>query len=214
MSAEVLERAFEPFFTTKAKGVGSGLGLATVWGIVAQAGGYAQIYSEPGIGTTLTALFPVTETAPVEEAAMVEATPRGDGEAILVVEDEEALREVTRRVLARNGYSVLVAASGAEALSVSNSFAEPIDLLLTDVIMPGMLGKEVVERIRLARPDIGVLYMSGYAHPVLASQGTLDLGISLVEKPFSERDLVVRVRQVIDNRTRELPATARPTATE
>jgi PAS domain S-box-containing protein len=198
MTEEVLEHAFEPFFTTKAKGEGSGLGLATVYGIVTQAGGYLQIYSEPGRGTTFTALFPATEQRPAAAESSRPVSSHSGGEAVLVVEDEEAMREVTRRILDRNGYRVLVAASGVEAIAIARDRGSEIDLLLTDVIMPQMLGKEVAEHIVEHHPALRVLFMSGYAQPVLASQGTLDPGVSLVEKPFSEAQLLEKVREVLD----------------
>jgi two-component system, cell cycle sensor histidine kinase and response regulator CckA len=199
MPREVLERVFEPFFTTKRKGEGSGLGLATVYGIITQAGGRAEIQSTPGAGTTFTALLPVTDRPPSIDEEKVDSGQLGrGGETVLVVEDEEALREVTRRILSRNGYHVLCAASGPEALKVIEEDDEVVHLLLTDVIMPHMLGKELAVRVTELRPSIRVLYMSGYAQPVLASQGTLDPGVTLVEKPFSEQALLERIRQVLD----------------
>jgi PAS domain S-box-containing protein len=195
---EVAERVFEPFFTTKPKGQGTGLGLATVYGIIHQADGHAAIASAPGAGTTFTALLPATEQRPVP----VEDTPAPQlahgGETVLVVEDEDALREVTRRILTRNGYHVLTAASGPDALKTAEHTDCDIDLLLTDVIMPHMLGKELATTIRETCPAIRVMYMSGYAQPVLASQGTLDPGVTLVEKPFSEPRLLEKVRDVLD----------------
>ena len=141
-------RAFEPFFTTKPKGQGTGLGLATIHGIVTQAGGHVQIYSEPGLGTTFTVLLPATD-APVPEHEPSRRRPRhdGGGETILVVEDEPAMLEVTRRILEHNGYEVLPARSGLEAIRLAEEHHGAIDLLLTDVVMPQMLGKEVAERV-------------------------------------------------------------------
>jgi len=199
MDREVVARAFEPFFTTKAKGEGSGLGLATVYGIITQAGGHAQIYSEPGLGTTFTALFPATDqdVQPRERAA-VQLHLRG-GETVLVVEDEDAMREVTRRILARNGYKVLAASRGEEAITIAQQPDLSIDLLLTDVVMPQMLGKEVAERVRQIQPAVRVLYMSGYAQPVLASRGTLAEGVILVEKPFNEAGLLSKVKEALES---------------
>jgi len=197
MEREVAQRAFEPFFTTKAKGDGSGLGLATVYGIITQAGGNALIYSEPGIGTTVSALFPASQDRPASvRRPATEVGIRG-WETILVVEDELALQEVTRRILARNGHTVLTASSGLEAIRLAESYEGEIHLLLTDVIMPQMLGKEVAERIRLIRAGIPVLFMSGYAQPVLTAQGTLERGVHLVEKPFSEAALMEKVRALL-----------------
>jgi PAS domain S-box-containing protein len=198
MGPEVAKRVFEPFFTTKPRGEGSGLGLATVYGIIAQAGGSAQIDSEPGLGTTFTALFPASEAEPaVAEQASVKAGT-GRGEMILVVEDEDALREVTRRILIRNGHSVLTAADGIEAIEVAKGYEGEIHLLLTDVVMPQMLGKEVADRIQSIRPGIPVLFMSGYAQPVLASHGTMEDGVTLLEKPFTEAGLLAKVRTLLE----------------
>ncbi|MET1071505.1 MAG: PAS domain S-box protein [Umezawaea sp.] len=195
----IAERAFEPFFTTKPKGEGAGLGLATVYGIITQAGGHAEITSAPGAGATFTIILPATDEHPgTDRQPISSATARGGGETILVVEDEEALREVTRRILTRNGYRVLTAADGPEALKIAESGTEDIHLLLTDVIMPHMLGKELATAIRALDPGTRVLYMSGYAQPVLASRGTLDPGVVLVEKPFSAPGLLDRVRTVLD----------------
>jgi two-component system cell cycle sensor histidine kinase/response regulator CckA len=198
MTADVVEHVFEPFFTTKAEGAGTGLGLATVYGILSQAEGHIRIYSEPGAGTTFTIMLPVTAeaAAPVVEAKPYVHTPTG--ETVLVVEDEPALREVTRRILTRNGYHVITAANGPEALDIARDHAGEIHLLVTDVVMPHMLGKEVAERMRAIRPAIEVLFMSGYARPVLAAQGRLDPSVALVEKPFSEADLMAMTGQVLN----------------
>jgi PAS domain S-box-containing protein len=198
MPADVAQHVFEPFFTTKPDSSGTGLGLATVYGILTQAGGNIRIYSEPGTGTTITITMPVTaETAaPIAEPAPYQRTPKG--ETVLVIEDEAALREVTRRILTRNGYQVIVAASGPEALGIAGGHPGEIHLLVTDVIMPHMLGKEIAEKMRLIKPEIEVIFMSGYARPVLASQGRLDPGVALVEKPFSEADLLAIAGQVLN----------------
>jgi PAS domain S-box-containing protein len=196
---EIAERVFEPFFTTKPKGQGSGLGLATVYGIVTQVSGHVWVDSVPGAGSTFTAVLPATDES--VDPSGDDVTPRehtSGGETVLVVEDEDALREVTRRILSRNGYEVLTAANGPEALKIVEHTGQRIDLLLTDVIMPHMLGKELAGRMRELRPGLRVLYMSGYAQPVLASQGTLDPGVILVEKPFSEPALLDQVREVLD----------------
>jgi len=197
MPRHVLDRVFEPFFTTKPKGEGTGLGLATIYGIITQADGHAQIYSEPGLGTTFTALLPATNQAPAPAEPPIPDTTRArGGETVLVVEDEDAMREVTRRILARNGYQVITAATGADAVELAARLEREIHLLITDVIMPQMLGREVADRIRATRPAIRTLYMSGYAHPVLASQGTLDPGVILLEKPFTEPALLDKIKEV------------------
>ncbi|OWY62027.1 hybrid sensor histidine kinase/response regulator, partial [cyanobacterium TDX16] len=198
MPPEVQDRAFEPFFTTKPRGEGSGLGLATVYGIVTQAGGIATITSGTGDGTTVTVRLPATDAEPTTEVASPGAAPNHGGETILVVEDETAIREVTRRILTRNGHTVLTASGGAEAVSMADEHEDPIHLLLTDVVMPQMQGNEVAERVAAVRPGIRVLYMSGYAHSVLAEQGTLAEGVHLVQKPFSEGELMAEVREVLD----------------
>ena len=196
--ADVAQHVFEPFFTTKPDGGGTGLGLATVYGILTQADGNIRIYSEPGAGTTFTITLPVTAEAAIQlaEPTPYQRTPKG--ETVLVVEDEEALREVTKRIFSRNGYQVITAADGPQALDIAVGHQGEIHLLVTDVVMPHMLGKEVAEKMRLIRPEIEVVFMSGYARPVLASQGRLDPGVALVEKPFSEADLLAVAGQVLN----------------
>ena len=198
MPADVIERAFDPFFTTKPEGAGTGLGLATVYGIIAQAEGHIQIYSEPGAGTTFSIMLPVTAEAAVAVSAHLPYQRSPKGETILVVEDEEALREVARRIFARNGYHVITAASGPEAIEIVRAYQGDIHLLVTDVVMPQMLGKEVSEQIRAIKTDIEVLFMSGYARRVLTTQGMLDPGVALVEKPFSEAELMSTTAQVLN----------------
>jgi CheY-like chemotaxis protein len=197
MLPEVIKHAFEPFYTTKSKGEGSGLGLATVYGCVTQAEGHVRIESEIGKGTTFTILLPVTTQSVTEAAQMPASRHPAYGRTALIVEDEDALREVTRRLLSRQGYTVITAANGAEAITAANSYQGVIDLLLTDVVMPQMLGKEAAEKIRETRPDIRVLYMSGYAQPVLASQGRLDPDVTLLDKPFTERELLDKVSALL-----------------
>src|SRR3984957_4438532 len=196
--AEVLERVFEPFFTTKEEGSGTGLGLATVYGILAQAGSQIQIFSEPGTGTTFTITMPVTEQAliPLTAPVLYHRTPRG--ETVLVVEGEADLRLVTQRIFTRNGYRVITAPDGPAALEIARAHPGEIHLLVTDVVMPRMLGKEVAERMRAIKPGIKVLFMSGYARPVLASQGSLEPHVALVEKPFSESELLSQAGQVLN----------------
>jgi PAS domain S-box-containing protein len=199
MPREVIDRAFEPFFSTKAKGHGSGLGLglATVYGIITQARGYVQIYSEPGIGTVFTVLLPATSQPAQEISPRPQAAEGGHGETVLVVEDETALREATRRILARNGYQVITAANGRDAITVAASHPGGIDLLVTDVIMPQMPGKEAADRIRALYPAVKVLFMSGYTEGILSDHGVLEAGINLIEKPFTEKSLLAKVREVI-----------------
>jgi PAS domain S-box-containing protein len=209
MSADVVSHAFEPFYTTKGEGAGTGLGLATVYGIVTQAEASISIQSEPGAGTTFTIMLPVTNegATSIDEPVPYERTPKG--ETVLVVEDEEALREVTERIFTRNGYRVITAASGPDALALVARHTGEIHLLVTDVVMPQMLGKEVADRVRELRPDIEVLYMSGYAQPVLASQGRLEPGVALVDKPFSEAALLAKAGQVLNGHFRGFANVAR-----
>ena len=199
MTPDVVERAFEPFFTTKPNHEATGLGLATVYGIATQAGGSVGIASQPGIGTTVTVLLPSSAGQTPEEPPELEpATTGGHGETLLVVEDEAALRDVAGRILSRAGYRVIAAEGGPQALELAALHDGAIDLLVSDVVMPGMLGKELAERLVHERPGTRVLYMSGYAQPVLASQGTLDPGVALLEKPFSAEDLLTAVRKRLD----------------
>ncbi|XVU22382.1 hybrid sensor histidine kinase/response regulator [Actinoplanes sp. CA-054009] len=198
MPPEVIERAFEPFYTTKPAGKGTGLGLATVYGIVTAAGGDLNVYSEPGMGTTFTILLPTTDAAPAEAETPAEPPTDYRRGTILAVEDEPALRDVLRRILAGAGHHVLIASDGPAALALAEAYEGPIDVLLTDVVMPHMLGKDLAERFAEARPGTAVLFMSGYARPVLASQGTLDPDVTLVEKPFSKNQLLTALRQSLD----------------
>jgi len=211
MPPEVAERAFEPFYTTKPQGAGTGLGLATVYGIATAAGGDIRLYSEAGIGTTVTIVLPATEAGggpetadrPARPDAVPAGSPAGSSasetvsETILLVEDEDALRDATTRILTRAGYRVLAAAGGEQAIRTAQTHPDRIGLLLTDVIMPEMMGNEVAARVRAVLPDVPVLYMSGYAQPVLAEHGTLEPGVTMIEKPFSSRELLGRVAALL-----------------
>jgi nitrogen-specific signal transduction histidine kinase len=201
MPPEVIERAFEPFYTTKPAGKGTGLGLATVYGIITAAGGDLSIYSEPGLGTTFTILMPTTDAQPAEAEEAAEP-PRSDYRpgTVLAVEDEPALRDVLRRILAGAGHEVLIAADGPAALDLAQQHAGPIDVLLTDVVMPHMLGRDLAERFLALAPGACVLFMSGYARPALDMQGTLDPDVTLVEKPFSKTQLLAAVQQCLERR--------------
>ncbi len=196
MPREVAERAFEPFFTTKAKGEGTGLGLATVYGIVTQVGGYITIYSEPGLGTTFTILLPETSQADQERLPSPQPPQGGAGQTVLVVEDEAAMRQVTSRILVRNGYQVITAENGLDAIEVAGHPGN-IDVLLTDVIMPQMLGKEAASRIRALHPAVRVLFMSGYTQGVLGTRGVLAPDVNLIEKPFTEASLLIKLREIL-----------------
>ncbi|GIJ44088.1 hypothetical protein Val02_09740 [Virgisporangium aliadipatigenens] len=213
MPPEVIERAFEPFYTTKPKGSGTGLGLATVYGIATAAGGDVHLYSENGIGTTVTVILPAID-APQHDTTtdiVVNAEPVTGArphETILMVEDEDDLRVITDRILTRAGYHVLTASGGEQAIRLAQTHPGPIHLLLTDVIMPKMTGNEVAARIQAIRPEIPVLYMSGYAEPVLTENGTLPDGVTIVEKPFTSRELLTRVRAFVQQPAAAMHTTA------
>jgi PAS domain S-box-containing protein len=196
---EIADRVCEPFFTTKPDGAGTGLGLATVYGIVSQAGGFLRIDSEPGLGTSVTALLPATRQAPEAPASSSARPRRGAGESVLVVEDEGAVREVTKHILTRNGYQVATAADGAEALTILQTHPAPIDVLITDVVMPQLPGKELADRARRIQPDVRVLFMSGYTQGLLNSQGILEPGLSLIEKPFDQTTLLRAVSDILSS---------------
>jgi PAS domain S-box-containing protein len=198
MDPETARRAFDPFFTTKPHGQGTGLGLATVYGIVQQAGGRPQIYSEPGVGTTISVLLPATDRAASPAASAAAPPARRHEETVLLVEDEAALREVARRILDRAGYRVLVAEHGPAALQVLAQHAGPVDLLLSDVIMPQMSGPELARQLLAERPGLNVLLMSGFAQPIIDAGGHLDAGMALVEKPFSGPVLLEKVAQMLE----------------
>jgi|SRR5687768_7971734 len=196
MSPEVVARVFEPFFTTKPHGSGTGLGLATVYGIVSEAGGAIDIDSEVGAGTTFRVYLPAATTpAPASRPHDIEPVSRGRGETVLVVEDEPAMLEVTARMLRRNGYVVLEAGGYETALSLAaeNDF----DLLLTDSVMPRMAGRQVAELVAELRPGRPVLFMSGYTDGVPGSHGSVEGHARLLQKPFSERALLDTVRAVL-----------------
>ncbi len=200
MSPEVLAHLFEPFFTTKPKGSGTGLGLATVYGIVTQAGGTVQVRSEVGSGTTFDVRLPRHQgQAPAPAAAQpTAARSAGGSETVLAVEDDPLVRDITARALRAGGYQVLVAAGGAEALALAASHPGPIHLLLTDVIMPEMDGLALAGALRRRLPEVRVLYVSGYSQDVVSHRGILDPGVELLAKPFSSATLLARVRSVLD----------------
>jgi PAS domain S-box-containing protein len=199
MDAETIQRAFEPFFTTKGKGEGTGLGLATVYGIVTGAGGRIDIYSELGVGTTVKIHLPASSAAPSEGESRAKERPAGNGEVILVVEDEADVRRMAERILSRGGYSVISIGDGEKAVEVCEQADQQIDLLLTDVIMPGLLGTELVERIKAIRPQLGVIFMSGYSHEVLAPDTLAkQKSATFIEKPFNAGELLRAVRGLLD----------------
>jgi two-component system cell cycle sensor histidine kinase/response regulator CckA len=202
MEEAVRLHIFEPFFTTKAKGRGTGLGLATVHGIVKQAGGHIWLYSEPGKGTTFKIYLPRT-TAPVEvlAAPLPQSTPSGGFETILLVEDEPAVRALAAQVLRGRGYTVLEAINGEEALRLVKGLEPEIVLLVTDVIMPQMNGKELADRLQAIHPALKILYASGYTENTIVHHGVLDPGVAFLSKPFTPTGLAHKVREVLDGRS-------------
>jgi signal transduction histidine kinase len=215
MDEETQSRVFEPFFTTKEQGKGTGLGLATVYGIVKQSGGYIWVYSEPGHGTSFKIYLPMVE-APAESSQNIkqnEELPQGT-ETILVVEDDASLREVTREFLQRSGYSVMSAGSPQEALQLAEGHGgRPIDFLLTDVIMPKMNGRELATRLIKDRPEMQVLYVSGYTDGIVrdGTHGALEEGLAFLEKPYTRQALLRKIREMLDSRQMQSPAKTTPT---
>jgi two-component system, cell cycle sensor histidine kinase and response regulator CckA len=199
MSDEIKRRLFEPFFTTKPRGQGTGLGLATVYGIVAQSGGSIAVTSEPGHGSVFTIYLPRQEhAAPERVVPAVAAGAAGGHETVLLAEDEPAVRTLARRILQRAGYTVVEAANGAEAEARAASMPA-IDLLLTDVMMPGGTGPELFRRLVATRPSLRVLFMSGYAEQDLFDRAAIDRSAPFLEKPFTVEALTARVREVLDS---------------
>ncbi len=197
MDAETRARIFEPFFTTKDKGKGTGLGLATVYGIVKQSGGNIWVYSEPGHGTTFKVYLPRAEAAAVDvrsEAATAVATGT---ETILLVEDDEAVRVLLARILTEGGYTVLVAGDPDAARLLAIEFDGTIDMLLSDVVMPGMGGPELARRLTEIRPNVKVVFISGYTDEAIVHHGVLDPGAAFIEKPITPRKLLEKVRQFL-----------------
>lgn len=203
MDRETLANAFEPFFTTKMPGEGTGLGLATIYGIVKQNGGFINVYSEPGEGTTVRIYLPrhAGEGAAVR-LPEPERMPPAEGETVMVVEDEAAIGHLARTLLERLGYVVLSADGPRAALAEAGRHGGSIDLLITDVVMPEMNGRDLADRMRQIHPEIRVLYMSGYTANVIAHHGMLDPGVFFIQKPFTNRELAARVRETLSGRQR------------
>lgn len=199
MSPEIVARAFEPFYTTKPKGEGTGLGLATAYGIITEAGGAIHLYSEPGLGTSVKIYLPASSGEPLIPQESGTAPKQASGaESVLIVEDEPAVRRLTERILIGAGYTVLAADGPERALELLNDDENSFDLLITDVVMPGMLGPELVEQAIVADASLRVLYMSGYAHQALARQQVDHGEFEFVEKPFNSRSLLAAVRAALD----------------
>ena len=194
-------RIFEPFFTTKGPGKGTGLGLSTVYGIVKQSDGFIWVYSEVGQGTSFKIYLPqVAEVAGGKRHSPTVAPAHGT-ETILLVEDVEGLRKLAKRMLESAGYTVLTAANGEEALLLLERYKEPVHLMVTDVVMPGMSGRTLAERFDATRPGMKVLYMSGYTDDVVVRHGVLDEGMPFLGKPFTVVELTRKVREVLDSQS-------------
>jgi two-component system cell cycle sensor histidine kinase/response regulator CckA len=200
MDAKTQAHIFEPFYTTKEKGKGTGLGLATVYGVVKQSGGYVWVYSEVGHGTTFKIYLPRIEeelsASARDRNTEIRSVPRGSG-VVLLVEDETGVRELAREYLEITGYTVIVAEDGHTALEVAAMHAGPIQLLMTDVVMPGIGGSELAERITALRPEIKVLYMSGYTDQAVMYQGILAADAILLQKPFTLATLAAKLRDIL-----------------
>ena len=213
MDRQTLSHIFEPFFTTKERGKGTGLGLSTVYGIINQSGGSIQVESEPGRGTTFKVYLPRVVVAD-EEARTTQAS----GEAvavtgtILLVEDEMVVRQLVRSILQMNGFHVIEASNGVEALTRVQQYAGQIDLLLTDVVMPRMGGRELAEHMRQLRPATKALFMSGYTDDAIVHHGVLDAGLAFIQKPFTPAALIGKVRELLEEQKRA--SERRPSATE
>lgn len=202
MDDETTAHAFEPFFTTKEKGKGTGLGLATVYGVVKQSGGYIDIESSLGVGTTFKIYLPIVEAdIDVPQVTLEESRTSATGaETVLLAEDEQSLRRLTRTTLEMNGYKVLETKDGINALEVSRSYDGAIDLLLTDIVMPGLGGRALAEELIRARPEIKVVYMSGYTGQTFNSQPVFEPGSDFLTKPFTRDALSRKIREVLDRR--------------
>jgi CheY-like chemotaxis protein len=205
MDEQTRSRLFEPFFTTKAQGHGTGLGLSTVYGIVKQSNCEIVVYSEPGHGTCVKIYFPVVAEEPVEDTSeSLRSRVLSGTETILLVEDEEAVRRLVRRTLEKQGYQILVAASGTEALEIVQGHPGRIHLVISDVVMPQMGGRQLAERLQALRPEIRVLFVSGYTENSILSSGNLVEGEAFLQKPFTPLALARRVRELLDTADGEL----------
>lgn len=201
MDEETQSRIFEPFFTTKEVGKGTGLGLATVYGIVKQSGGNIWVYSEPGKGTTFKIYFPQISQDQEKSARPEISNESLDGdETILLVEDESSLRDLAFAILVRRGYTVLEASNGEEAINASRNYSGTIHLMLTDVVMPLMNGRELADKLRLERPGMSILFMSGYTDEAIIRHGVLDSKNAFIQKPFTPISLSKKVREILDER--------------
>jgi len=202
MTPEVKKRIFEPFFTTKPKGRGTGLGLATLYGIVQQNNGGIRVESEVGAGTTFQVYLPRAVDAPAAARTRATSVPRGQGETVLLVEDDHRVRKLARELLVRNGYDVIEGADAEDAMRVADAHARPIDLLLTDVVMPGVSGRVLAERLIQRHPTLKVLYMSGYTDDAIVHHGVLSPDIAFLQKPFTPASFARAIRAALDSARR------------
>jgi CheY-like chemotaxis protein len=199
MDKDVLAQIFEPFFTTKEMDKGTGLGLATVYGIVKQNNGYIEVQSEPGKGTTFNLYLPRHEAeTETDQEKVLSAGPATGTETVLLVEDQKTVLELGRRLLTELGYTVLTAATTDEAIRLAAEHIGEIHLLMTDVVMPGMNGLDLAERMRQTRPEIKCLYMSGYTADIITRHGVIEEGIHFIRKPFSLEELAGKARGALD----------------
>jgi CheY-like chemotaxis protein len=199
MDKENQNHIFEPFYSTKEKGKGTGLGLSTVYGIVKQNRGFIWVYSEPGQGSTFKIYLPrVKEGIKTEEKVQTPEKDFGGSENVLLVEDDVSILNFAQKSLQKYGYRVLTANNGEDALRISKECQGPIELLVTDVVMPTMSGKETARRLQLLYPEMKVIYMSGYTDDVIVHFGVLESGLNFLEKPFSPEVLASKVREVLD----------------
>jgi len=207
MPTDVAERAFEPFYTTRNPSEAQGLGLTTVYAIITNAGGHVAIYSEPGHGTTVTTLLPAipdpTQPAAPNDTAPPESTAVDPTRyTVLVVDDEAAIRDIAARILTQAGYTVLIAEHGPAALTLVAAHPGRIDLLLTDVVMPRMNGKELAQQLQESRPELAVAFMSGYPQPILTAQGDVDTDATVLHKPFTKTDLLTTIADTLTRTAR------------
>ncbi|HKL26567.1 MAG TPA: response regulator, partial [Desulfuromonadales bacterium] len=201
MDPAVRDRIFEPFFTTKGPGKGTGLGLATVYGIVKQNEGFVHVYSEPGEGTSLKIYLPKTSAEFSEEAEKTQTElPSASGETVMIVEDEASILQLGKNILEALGYQVFALGKPEEALTLGDKKLRQIDLLLTDVIMPNMNGRELFAELRKTHPELKAVFMSGYPADVIADRGVLQEGLNFQPKPFSIQDLAEKIRESLDRK--------------
>jgi CheY-like chemotaxis protein len=197
MDKETQSRIFEPFFTTKEKGKGTGLGLSTVYGIVKQSGGYVMVQSEKGHGTTFNIYLPRVEATPEQNVIQAPRAAAGGSETVLLVEDEESVRQLIRETLQAKGYKVVEAENGEAGVEAAEKHKGKIDMVITDVVMPGMGGRELVKRLAETRPETKVLYLSGYTEDAIVNEGTIESGTAFLQKPFTLLNLSRKVREVL-----------------